>query len=148
MKCEPSKRAAAELGPLAWEMASVWCWCEEGLRREGSRSPLLKIQALAVLCLSSFAAVLEARGGVVRAEFEGYLWRLRDLDKGALGRARALIMPQREGAVPYSVFLTYAAFAYKKARDALRAAFGRDRPVADLLKELAKGLSARRLEEA
>ncbi|MGC8584319.1 MAG: hypothetical protein ACP5MH_11440 [Thermoproteus sp.] len=150
MSCAPSRRALSELGALAVEMASAWCWCARRMRAEGARSVVYKTPILAALCLSSFAAVLDARGGMVRAAFEEYLGGLAG-DKRALGAARARILPRKEGAVPYSVFLTYAAYAYKKTRDALKAVLG-EGSIAELLDRLAavltRTLSTVQIEEA
>lgn len=115
--CRPSQRARALLGGLAEEMAAAWCICAEVLKRGGGVSG-----ALAVFCLSAFAAVLKPRG-VVRAEFENYLGYVlrRELDREVLGRARRRIIP-KSGVVSYDVLLNYAALAYYEAREALREA--------------------------
>ncbi|MCU7786336.1 hypothetical protein ODS41_00110 [Pyrobaculum sp. 3827-6] len=139
MSCAPSRRALSELGALAVEMASAWCWCVRRMKAEGAHSVVYKTPILTALCLSSFAAVLDARGGVVRAAFEEYLGGLAG-DRRALGAARARILPHREGAVPYTVFLTYAAYTYKKTRDALKAALGGG-SVTELLDRLAAVLT-------
>jgi hypothetical protein len=103
-------------------MAETWRICED--RGLAERLP--------ELCLSAYAAVIDARGAVVRKNYEDFIReeRLREV----LGRARSRILPYDGGYVEYEVFIKTAAFAYLKWRNALVKMFGE--PIHQVLKKL------------
>ncbi|MGC9051925.1 hypothetical protein [Pyrobaculum sp.] len=105
MNC--NKRAYAYLGELACEMAETWRRCVE--RR--------LVEKIPELCLAAYAAVIDARGSVVRANFEDFI----DADfREKLGRARRRLFPHFHGVVEYEEFIKTAALRYLLLKNALQ----------------------------
>lgn len=103
------ERARELLGEIACEMAEVWDICvKRGL-----------VEELPDLCLAAYGAVLRARGGVVRRNFEDFLGRAE-----ALGRARSRLLPYEEDYVEYETFIKTLAARYILLKNALLKAVG------------------------